>query len=82
MGKIKGELSNKDKKVFEELSRGIVNKLLHGPMQALRSDGSDRAAVAQTLVNMHALELMFDLRKEDEIEEEEKRKKKEAEGKK
>jgi len=27
------------------------------------------------------LELMFDLRKEDEIEEEEKRKKKEAEGK-
>jgi len=82
LGKIKGELSNKDKKVFEELSRGIVNKLLHGPMQALRSDGSDRAAVAQTLVNMHALELMFDLRKEDEIEEEEKRKKKEAEGKK
>jgi glutamyl-tRNA reductase len=82
LGKIKGELSNKDKKVFEELSRGIVNKLLHGPMQALRSDGSDRAAVAQTLVNMHALELMFDLRKEDEIEEEEKRKKKEVEGKK
>lgn len=82
LGKIKGELSNKDKKVFEELSRGIVNKLLHGPMQALRSDGSDRAAVAQTLVNMHALELMFELRKEDEIEEEKKKKKKEAEGKK
>lgn len=82
LSKIKGELSNKDKKVFEELSRGIVNKLLHGPMQALRSDGSDRAAVAQTLVNMHALELMFELRKEDEIEEEEKKKKKEAEGKK
>lgn len=82
LGKIKGELSNKDKKVFEELSRGIVNKLLHGPMQALRSDGSDRAAVAQTLVNMHALELMFDLRKEDEIEEKEKKNKKEAERKK
>ena len=81
LGKIKGELSNKDKKVFEELSRGIVNKLLHGPMQALRSDGSDRAAVAQTLVNMHALELMFDLRKEDEIEEKEKKNKKEAERK-
>ena len=82
LGKIKGELSNKDKKVFEELSRGIVNKLLHGPMQSLRSDGSDRAAVAQTLVNMHALELMFDLRKEDEIEEKEKKNKKEAERKK
>ena len=82
LSKIKGELSNKDKKVFEELSRGIVNKLLHGPMQALRSDGSDRAAVAQTLVNMHALELMFDLRKEDEIEEKEKKNKKEAERKK
>ena len=59
-----------------------MNKLLHGPMQALRSDGSDRAAVAQTLVNMHALELMFDLRKEDEIEEKEKKNKKEAERKK
>ena len=72
LSKIKGELSNKDKKVFEELSRGIVNKLLHGPMQALRSDGSDRAQVAQTLVNMHSLENMFDLKKEDEIEEQEK----------
>ena len=35
---------------------------LHGPMQALRSDGTDPAQVSQTLVNMHALETMFDLK--------------------
>ena len=52
-------------KAVEELSRGIVNKLLHGPMQALRSDGTDPAQVSQTLVNMHALEDMFDLKNPD-----------------
>ena len=59
--------TNKQKKAVEELSRGIVNKLLHGPMAALRSDDSDPTAVALTLVNMHALERMFELRdiKED-----------------
>jgi glutamyl-tRNA reductase len=55
-------LTNKQKKAVEELSRGIVNKLLHGPMAALRSDGSDPLEVTLTLVNMHALERMFDLR--------------------
>lgn len=45
------ELSKKQRKALEELSRGITNKLLHGPMQALRSDGADAASVAATLVN-------------------------------
>ena len=62
MSKLGDGLTNKQKKAVEELSRGIVNKLLHGPMAALRSDGSDPTAVAMTLVNMHALERMFDLR--------------------
>jgi glutamyl-tRNA reductase len=45
----------------EELSKGIVNKLLHGPMTALRCDGTDPDAVAATLANMGALERMFEL---------------------
>ena len=33
--------------VIEELSKGIVNKLLHGPMTALRCDGADADTVAE-----------------------------------
>eukprot|EP00959_Pyramimonas_sp_CCMP1952_P369688 7743158-Pyramimonas_sp.AAC.1 len=56
-----GDLDKKQRKALEDLSRGIVNKLLHGPMQSMRSDGTDARQVSQTLVNMHALERMFDL---------------------
>lgn len=38
-----------------------MNKLLHGPMTALRCDGTDPEAVTQTLANMDALEHMFQL---------------------
>ncbi len=65
MGKLGDGLTKKQMKAVEELSRGIVNKLLHGPMQALRSDGTDPAQVSQTLVNMHALETMFDLKNQN-----------------
>lgn len=54
-------LNKKQLKAVEELSKGIVNKLLHGPMTALRCDGTDPAAVGQTLANMDALERMFEL---------------------
>jgi glutamyl-tRNA reductase len=54
-------LSKKQRKVLEELSRGITNKLLHGPMQALRTDGSDADSVSATLVNMHAITSMYAL---------------------
>eukprot|EP00793_Prasinoderma_coloniale_P000446 PRCOL_00005431-RA len=57
-----GDLTKKERKAVEELSRGVMNKLLHGPMQALRSDGDVRT-VAETIENMHALERMFDLQK-------------------
>lgn len=59
-----GELSPKQRKVLEEMSRSIVNKLLHGPMQALRTTGTDSTEVNTTLDNMYALERMFDLEKE------------------
>lgn len=60
-----GDLDKKQRKAVEDLSRGIVNKLLHGPMQSMRSDGTDARQVSQTLVNMHALERMFDLSPQD-----------------
>lgn len=58
-------LSKKQLKAIEELSKGIVNKLLHGPMTALRCDGTDPEAVGQTLENMAALERMFQLSQVD-----------------
>ena len=61
-----GGLNKKQLKAVEELSKAIVNKLLHGPMTALRCDGSDPDAVGQTLANMVALERMFDLSQVEE----------------
>jgi glutamyl-tRNA reductase len=55
------ELSKKQRKVVEELSRGIINKLLHGPMQSLRSDGVDAASVSESLLVMHSLNKMWQL---------------------
>lgn len=60
-------LSKKQLRAVEDLSRGIVNKLLHGPMTALRTDGSDPDAVNETLSNMEALERMFDLSKDTPV---------------
>lgn len=60
-GKLGEGVSKKQLKAVEELSKSIVNKLLHGPMTALRCDASDPEAVGQTLANMTALERMFNL---------------------
>lgn len=59
--KMGDDTPKKQKKLVEELSKGIVNKILHGPMTHLRSDGSDVRTVSETLENMYALERMFDL---------------------
>lgn len=67
LSKLGEGLTNKQKKAVEDLTRGIVNKLLHGPMTALRCDGSDADAVSQTLANMEALERMFELEKQQAI---------------
>jgi len=66
LNKVGEGLSKKERRVLEDLSKGIVNKLLHGPMQALRCDGSDPESVGESLNNMHALENMFDLKSEEE----------------
>ncbi|KAK1324171.1 hypothetical protein QJS10_CPA02g00194 [Acorus calamus] len=55
------EMPKKTRKAVDDLSRGIVNKLLHGPMQHLRCDGSDGRTLDETLENMHALNRMFSL---------------------
>ncbi|KAK9818269.1 hypothetical protein WJX72_009775 [[Myrmecia] bisecta] len=61
LSKLGEGLTKKQMRAVEDLSRGIVNKLLHGPMTALRCDGSDPSAVGETLANMDALERMFEL---------------------
>lgn len=62
--KMGDDISKKTKKAVDDLSRGIVNKLLHGPMQHLRCDGSDSRTLSETLENMHALNRMFSLETE------------------
>nr|QPO14976.1 HEMA [Hosta plantaginea] len=54
-------LTKKMKRAIEDLSNGILNKLLHGPLQHLRCDGSDSRTLDETLENMHALNRMFSL---------------------
>ncbi|XP_009603349.1 glutamyl-tRNA reductase 1, chloroplastic-like [Nicotiana tomentosiformis] len=61
MSKMGDDISKKTRKAVDDLSRGIVNKLLHGPMQHLRCDGSDSRTLSETLENMHALNRMFNL---------------------
>ncbi|GLJ25981.1 hypothetical protein SUGI_0498280 [Cryptomeria japonica] len=61
------ELTRKDKKLVDDLTRSIVNKLLHGPMTNLRCDGSDSRTLSETLENMHALDRMFDLQSDTSI---------------
>ncbi|KAI3672640.1 hypothetical protein L6452_38736 [Arctium lappa] len=66
-----GDDVNKDtRRAVEGLSRGIVNKLLHGPLQHLRYDGSDDRTLDETLENMHALNRMFSLETEMSVLEE------------
>ncbi|CAA6667540.1 unnamed protein product [Spirodela intermedia] len=60
-------LTKKVRKAVDELSTGIVNKLLHGPLQHLRCDGSDSRSLDETLDNMHALNRMFSLDTEKSI---------------
>ncbi|XP_077234013.1 glutamyl-tRNA reductase 1, chloroplastic-like [Tasmannia lanceolata] len=62
--KLGDDLPKKTRKAVDDLSRGILNKLLHGPMQHLRCDGSDSRTLNETLENMHALNRMFSLETE------------------
>ncbi|XP_075640959.1 glutamyl-tRNA reductase 1, chloroplastic [Castanea sativa] len=64
LSKMGDDISKKTKRAVEDLSKGIVNRLLHGPMQHLRCDGSDSRTLSETLENMHALNRMFSLETE------------------
>ncbi|KAF7140175.1 hypothetical protein RHSIM_Rhsim06G0068800 [Rhododendron simsii] len=64
LSKLGADISKKTMRAVDDLSRGIVNKLLHGPMQHLRCDGSDSRTLSETLENMHALNRMFSLETE------------------
>ncbi|KZV46381.1 glutamyl-tRNA reductase 1, chloroplastic-like [Dorcoceras hygrometricum] len=64
LSKMGDEVPKKSQKAVDDLSRGIVNKLLHGPMQHLRCDGSDSRTLSETLENMYALNRMFNLETE------------------
>ncbi|XVE60652.1 hypothetical protein DITRI_Ditri05aG0145400 [Diplodiscus trichospermus] len=61
LSKLGEDIPKKTRRAVDDLSRGIVNKLLHGPMQHLRCDGSDSRTLNETLENMHALNRMFGL---------------------
>ncbi|XP_065881123.1 glutamyl-tRNA reductase 1, chloroplastic-like [Euphorbia lathyris] len=64
LSKMGEDIPKKTRRAVDDLSRGIVNKLLHGPMQHLRCDGSDSRTLTETLENMHALNRMFSLETE------------------
>ncbi|XP_076921926.1 glutamyl-tRNA reductase 1, chloroplastic-like [Bidens hawaiensis] len=68
--KMGDNVNNNTKKAVEALSKGIVNKLLHGPLQHLRYDGTDDRTLDETLENMHALNRMFSLETEISLLEE------------
>ncbi|WJX63413.1 Glutamyl-tRNA reductase 1, chloroplastic [Trifolium repens] len=67
LGKMGDDINKKTQKAVDDLSKGIVNKMLHGPMQHLRCDGSDSRTLSETLENMHALNRMFSLETEISI---------------
>ncbi|CAH8384041.1 unnamed protein product [Eruca vesicaria subsp. sativa] len=61
MSKHGSGMDEKTRKAVEDLTRSLVNKLLQGPMQHLRCDGSDSRTLKETLENMQALNRMYGL---------------------
>ncbi|XP_075505204.1 glutamyl-tRNA reductase 2-like [Primulina tabacum] len=61
LSKIGGNLTKNQKKAIYDLSTGIVNKLLHGPMQNLRCDAADKRGLNEVLENMRVINRIFDL---------------------
>uniref|UniRef100_A0A7S4FPX8 Glutamyl-tRNA reductase n=2 Tax=Eutreptiella TaxID=73024 RepID=A0A7S4FPX8_9EUGL len=60
--KLSDDLTPKQLKTLEDLSRGIMNKMLHAPMQALRGDEDLEAHLG----NITVLSRVFNLTEEDE----------------
>ncbi|KAL8156045.1 glutamyl-tRNA reductase 2-like [Apium graveolens] len=59
--KMGDNITKKQKAAIYDLSSSIVNKLLHGPMQHLRCDGTDNRDLNEILDNMHTLNRIFGL---------------------
>lgn len=70
LSKMGNDISKEQKEAIYALSMGIVNKLLHGPMQHLRCDGNDNRCLSEVLENMRALNRMYDLETEISVMEE------------
>lgn len=70
LSKLGDNLSKNEKKAIYDMSVGIVNKLLHGPMQHLRCDGNDNRGLNEILENMQALNRIFSLDTEISVLEE------------
>lgn len=61
--KLSDDMTPKQIKVLEDLSRGIMNKMLHAPMQSLRTQDDLQAH----LENISVLGRVFGLSEEDEV---------------
>ncbi|XP_057421708.1 glutamyl-tRNA reductase 2-like [Lotus japonicus] len=70
LSKMGNDISKEQKDAIYSLGMGIVNKLLHGPMQHLRCDGNDNRCLSEVLENMRALNRMYDLETETSLIEE------------
>lgn len=70
LSKLGDNISKKEKQAIYDLSMGIVNRLLRGPMEHLRCDGRNGCSMNEILENMRALDRMFDLQTETSVLEE------------
>lgn len=70
LSKMGPDVSKEQKEAIHSLSMGIVNKLLHGPMQHLRCDRNNDNSLSDVLENMRALNRMYDLDSEISLIEE------------
>ncbi|KAG2311344.1 hypothetical protein Bca52824_022901 [Brassica carinata] len=61
MSKYGKDMDKKTKEAIEDLTRAMVNKILHGPMKHLRCDDTENRPLPETLENMEALNRMFEL---------------------
>ncbi|CAN7098265.1 unnamed protein product [Brassica rapa subsp. narinosa] len=61
MSKYGKDMDKKTKEAVEDLTRAMVNKILHGPMKHLRCDDTENRPLPETLENMEALNRMFEL---------------------
>ncbi|CAH2064976.1 unnamed protein product [Thlaspi arvense] len=61
MSKYGNVMDKKTKEALEELTKSMLNNILHGPMKHLRCEENDSRTLRETLENMHALNRMFEL---------------------